>query len=57
VQRLDAPMAPAVTAKDAFFEFLFSHAPTQYAELKRMTDAQEPLPQFVLDGVKLTFRR
>jgi hypothetical protein len=55
VQRLDAPIPPAVSAKDAFFEFLFSHAPTKYAELKRIADAQEPLPKFVLDGVKLTF--
>jgi hypothetical protein len=55
VQRLDAPMPPAVSAKDAFFEFLFSQAPTTYAELKRMADAQEPLPKFVLNGVTLTF--
>ena len=55
VQRLDAPIPPAVSAKDAFFEFLFSHAPTPYADLKRMADAQEPLPTFVLDGVTLTF--
>jgi hypothetical protein len=55
VQRLDAPIPPAVSGKDAFFEFLFSHAPTKYADLKRMADAQEPLPAFVLDGVKLTF--
>ena len=34
VQRLDTPMAPTVSAKDAFFEFLFSHARTPYAELR-----------------------
>jgi hypothetical protein len=55
VQRLDSPMPPSVTATDAFFEFLFSRAPTKYAELKRLADAQEPLPAFRLDGVKLTF--
>ena len=55
VQRLDAPKPPAVSAKEAFFEFLFSRAPAKYADLKRMADAQEPLPKFVLDGVKLTF--
>jgi len=55
VQRLDTPIPPSVTAEDAFFEFLFSHAPSKYSDLKRMADAQEPLPKFRLDGVKLTF--
>ena len=55
VERLDGPRPPVVSATDAFFEFLFSRAPTKYAELKRMADAQEELPAFVLDGVKLTF--
>ncbi|MGB7218527.1 MAG: M28 family peptidase, partial [Vicinamibacterales bacterium] len=55
VQRLDAPAPPSVTANDTFFEFLFSQAPTTYADLKRRADAQEPLPSFRLDGVKLTF--
>ncbi len=55
VQRLDAAIPPAVAGSDAFFEFLFSHAPTKYADLKRLADAQEPLPTFVLDGVRLTF--
>ena len=55
VQRLDSPWTPSATAKDAFFEFLFSHAPTKYDELKRKADAQEPLAPFRLDGVKLTF--
>ena len=35
VQRLDQPIAPAVTAGDAFFDFLFSKAPSRYRELKR----------------------
>ncbi|OFV90495.1 MAG: hypothetical protein A3G76_02265 [Acidobacteria bacterium RIFCSPLOWO2_12_FULL_65_11] len=55
VQRLDSLLPPSVTANDAFFEFLFSRAPTKYAELKRIAEAQEPLPSFRLDGVKLTF--
>ena len=55
VQRLDAPQPPAVTADDAFFEFLFSSAPTKYDELKRQAAAQEPLPSFPLDGVTITF--
>ena len=55
VQRLDSPIPPSVTADDPFFEFLFSHAPAKYEELKRKAAAQEPLPSFALDGVKITF--
>src|SRR5581483_4523911 len=55
VQRLDTPMAPSVTADDAFFEFLFSHAPTKYDELKKKAAAQDALPSFPLQGVTITF--
>src|SRR5262249_37298032 len=55
VQRLGTPVPPNVTASDAFFEFLFSRAPTHYDELKRTADAQEPLPSFPPAGVTLTF--
>jgi hypothetical protein len=55
VQRLDSPLPPAVTAQDAFFEFLFSNAQVKYAELKDKAAKQEPLPTFTLSGVKLTF--
>lgn len=55
VQRLDAPIPPAVTAQDAFFEFLFQRAPVPYAELKAKAERQEPLPSFTLTGVTLTF--
>jgi Zn-dependent M28 family amino/carboxypeptidase len=44
-----------MTASDTFFEFLFSGAPARYDDLKRRADAQEPLPSFRLDGVRLTF--
>jgi hypothetical protein len=54
-ERLDKPVAPAVSAKDAFFEFLFSRAPIRYEELKRKAAARDPLPTFRLDDVKLTF--
>ncbi len=53
--RLDLPVPPAVTATDAFFEFLFSRAPTPYAELKAKAAAQESLPRFTLEGVSITF--
>ncbi len=55
VQRLDRPAPPNVTASDAFYEFLFSHAPVKYDELKRKASAQEALPSFRLTGVKITF--
>jgi hypothetical protein len=54
-QRLDRPIPPAISATDAFFEVLFGGAPVPYAELKRRAAAQEPLPTFRLDGVRLTF--
>jgi hypothetical protein len=54
-RKLDLPRAPAITASDAFYTFLFSRAPTPYGELKRRADAQEPLPSFTLSGVTLTF--
>jgi len=54
-ERLDHVLAPSASANDAFFEFLFSHAPTKYAELKRLADAKQPLPAFRLDDVTLTF--
>jgi hypothetical protein len=54
-ERLDKLLAPTVRAKDAFFEFLFSHARTRYDELKRKASAREPLPSFRLDDVKMTF--
>jgi hypothetical protein len=55
VQRLDAMVPPNVSGTDAFFEFLFSRAPESYEALKRKADAQDPLPSFHLEGVKLTF--
>jgi hypothetical protein len=54
-QRLDTPIAPNVTASDAFFEFLFSEAPVKYTDLKRRAAGQAALPSFPLAGVSLTF--
>ena len=55
VERFDTKVPPAVTAEDAFFEFLFSGSPVNYAELKDKAAKQEPLPPFLLSGVKITF--
>jgi hypothetical protein len=54
-ERLDKRFTPSITAGDAFFAFVFSHAPVQYDELKRRSDAQEPLPEFRLNDVSITF--
>jgi hypothetical protein len=55
VERLDKIVPPAIRAKDSFFEFLFSHAPTRYDELKKKAGNRDPLPSFPLDDVTLTF--
>jgi Peptidase family M28 len=55
VQRLDAPIPPAVTGQDDFFEFLFSGADAKYAELKDKAAKGEPLPGFTLKNLRITF--
>jgi hypothetical protein len=55
VQRLDKPLPPSVTGKDELFEFLFSGAEVNYAELKEKAAKRAPLPTFHLKNVKLTF--
>jgi hypothetical protein len=54
-QRLDLPVAPNVTADDSVLQFLFSHAPVKYDDLRRAAEAGEPLTPFTLDGVTLRF--
>ncbi|SRR6266542_47688 len=56
VQRYDRPIPPVVSAQDeAFFELLFSGSDLKYAQIKDLIAKQEPLPEFALKGVKLTF--
>jgi hypothetical protein len=50
VQRLDNKIPPQITASDAFFEFLFSAAGQNYAEIKAKADKQEALPPIALDA-------
>ena len=54
-QRYDRPTPPEVTARDEFFEFLFSGSDITYAELQAKAEKQEPLPRFPLRGVTITF--
>jgi hypothetical protein len=53
-ERYDVPVAPAITAQDEFFEFLFSGSEIKYNELKDLASRQQPLPRFALKGVTLT---
>jgi hypothetical protein len=55
VQRLDAPIPPAISAGDEFFEFLFSGQEVPYAQLKAKAADREALPVFTLKNVKITF--
>jgi hypothetical protein len=54
VQRYDAPVPPALSAQDEFFDFLFSASPLKYSELKAAAEAREPVTPFVLKGVTIT---
>ncbi|MBA3642050.1 MAG: M28 family peptidase, partial [Acidobacteria bacterium] len=54
VQRYEDITPPQVTAQDEFFQFLFSGAEIKYDELKEKAAKREPLPRFVLQGVKVT---
>ena len=54
VQRYQDITPPQVTAQEEFLEFLFSGAEVKYAELKEKAAKREPLPRFLLKGVKMT---
>ncbi len=55
VQRLDAPVPPAVSAQDEFLEFLFDGQEYSYAQLKAKASDRDPLPIFTLKNVRVTF--
>ncbi len=55
VQRLDAATPPAATGQDDFFDFLFSGSDLKYAELKDKASKGEPLPEFTIKNVRITF--
>jgi hypothetical protein len=54
-QSIDNPIAPAVSAQDEFYEFLFSGSDVKYAELKDKAAKREPLPAFALKNARITF--
>jgi hypothetical protein len=53
-QRLDAVLAPQITAGDDFFNFVFSGSDADYATLRATAEKQEPLPNLALSGVSIT---
>jgi hypothetical protein len=53
-QRLDARIAPQITASDDFFTFVFSASGTDYGALRTAAEKQEPLPSLALSGVSIT---
>ena len=54
VQRLDAKVPPQITASDDFFQFIFSAAGLNYADIKEKIDARDPLPAIALKDVAIT---
>ena len=53
-RNVDLPIAPQITAADAFFEFVFSGSGYSYETLKALAAKQEPLPQISLRDVRIT---
>jgi hypothetical protein len=53
-QRLDALVAPEITAGDDFFAFLFNAAGHDYASLKASANRREALPRLALENVRIT---
>ena len=53
-RNVDLPIAPQITAADAFFEFVFSGSGYSYETLKALAAKQEPLPQISLRDVSIT---
>ena len=54
-RRVDGPVPPSVVADDTILEFLFSNAPTRFADLKAASENGGPLTPFTLSNVKVTF--
>ncbi|HTM05174.1 MAG TPA: M28 family peptidase [Vicinamibacterales bacterium] len=53
VQRLDTPLAPAFTAGDDFYRFVFSASGQNYDDLKTRAGRQEALPRVNLENVSI----
>ena len=53
-RNVNLPIAPQITAADAFFEFIFSGSGYTYETLKGLAAKQAPLPQISLKDVSIT---
>jgi hypothetical protein len=56
VQRLDSKVPPQITASDDFFNFIFSAAGLNYADIKAKADAREAIPPVALNNVAITIK-
>jgi len=52
--RVDGPVAPQITADDAFFEFLFSATTEKFADLKAAADRGDALTPLSIANVRVT---
>ena len=53
-QRVDNPVPPQITADETFYEFLFSAAPTTFAQLNTRAEKGEPLAPMTIPDVTVT---
>ena len=53
-QRVDAPVAPQITASDEFFKFVLSASGHDYVELKSTAERQQALPAVSLADVTIS---
>jgi hypothetical protein len=54
VQRLDTKVPPQLSASDDFFNFIFTAAGQNYADIKAKAEKGEPLPSGGLNGASIT---
>ena len=52
--RLDRKVPPAITASDAFFDFLLTGSGYTYADIKQKAEKREPLPAVALRDARIT---
>jgi len=54
VERVDAPEPPTIAADETVFDWLFSHAPVPFSQLRARFDKRDPVGGFSLPDVTVT---
>jgi hypothetical protein len=54
IERVDRVITPQITADETFFEYLFTGAPTSFADLKAAAASGQAPAGFAVPGVKIT---